>query len=33
MAGEPADNCIEGQDAALVACEQARGLNEKERVG
>ena len=29
MAGEPAGNCIEGQDAAVVACDRAWELNEK----
>jgi hypothetical protein len=29
MEGEPEDNCIEGQDAKLLACQQALELNEK----
>jgi hypothetical protein len=29
MEGELADNCIEGQDAAVVACDKAWELNKK----
>jgi hypothetical protein len=29
MEGEPAANCVEGQDAELVACDRAWELNEK----
>jgi hypothetical protein len=29
MEGELADNCIEGQDAELVACDKAWELNKK----
>jgi hypothetical protein len=29
MESEPADNCIEGQDVELVACDKAWELNEK----